>query len=58
MALYCDFYEVFNHFLLGKEGHDELTACMKDVFREMKDLERMGLDFDGRHFNIEWLVSD
>ncbi|XP_068690075.1 uncharacterized protein [Montipora foliosa] len=38
------------------EGHQELRDCMKDVFHEMKDLECTGLDFDGRHFNIEWLV--
>ena len=30
---------------------------MKDVFQEMKDLERSGLDFNGFHLKIEWLVS-
>ncbi|KAJ7391180.1 hypothetical protein OS493_019311 [Desmophyllum pertusum] len=40
----------------GKEGHEQLTSCMKSIFQEMKDLERNGLDYNGRHFKIEWLV--
>ncbi|KAJ7377697.1 hypothetical protein OS493_027259 [Desmophyllum pertusum] len=39
-----------------KEGHEQLTSCMKSIFQEMKDLERNGLDYNGRHFKIEWLV--
>ena len=42
------------HFVLGKEGYEELRTCMKSVFREMKDLETSGISFQGRHFNIEW----
>jgi len=48
---------ISNLFFLGKEGHEEPVACMKDVFQEMKDLERSGLDFNGFHLKIEWLVS-
>ena len=44
----------FFSFFSGKEGHQELKEYMKDVFHEMKDLECTGLDFNGRHFNIEW----
>lgn len=47
----------YSHFPLGKEGYEELNSCMKGVFQEMKDLERNGLSFNGRHFKIEWLVS-
>jgi len=31
----------------GKEGHEELVACMKDVFQEMKDLERRHTHWTG-----------
>ncbi|KAL9976878.1 hypothetical protein ACROYT_G014216 [Oculina patagonica] len=41
----------------GKEGYEELTSCMKGVFQEMKDLERNGLSFNGRHFKIEWTTT-
>ena len=53
---FCSNSFVWYHFVLGKEGYEELTTCMKSVFREMKDLETSGISFQGRHFNIEWYV--
>jgi len=45
---------LYLYLYIGKEDYHELKDCLGEIFNEIDQITKEGIQIDGEHFSVEW----